>query len=265
MHKQIIETRVVVLRSELNKISSNRGKLELLKNYYKGKTAIIVGTGPNYKNYVDMVKNNFNENCVLICLKQTIEDFDMICDFHIYNPDNYKKYNYNTIKPIVMFMNFPTRKIPRGTYKDADIQFFITPIKGSKHIKKFMPFCFDQSNNFFEYNDDNLGEGENMVPHGKHVIFEMAFPLAVNLGCKNIITVGWVGGFGQYGTIVNNGTNWNLPMYKHLRDEEDFYNKKCGELPAYLQNNYNMNIFSLCENKRNIDVISEKQFMQIIN
>ena len=58
--KNIIIDRTIKLRQTLDKIKSNRQKLDYLNNYAKNKTAIIVGTGPEYKNSIQEVKKKFN-------------------------------------------------------------------------------------------------------------------------------------------------------------------------------------------------------------
>jgi hypothetical protein len=264
-YKDIIIKRTNILREKLSK-KSNRERVDFLKNYYLGKTAIIVGTGPDYKNQIDIIKNNFNENCILICIKQSIKDFDMICDFHIYNHDHFELYKYGNFKPIILFMNYSKPDINnyRTVYENSDINFFLHNLNNCEHKNKNILHELKNDNDLFLWNDKNLGLKENMVSNGTHIIFEIAFPLAISIGCKNIITNGWVGG-SNHGTVIKNELSWDLQKYKYLVDENNKEIELSGLLGNYLYNNYNVHIFSLGKTLYKIEQIIESDFINIIN
>lgn len=266
MWQDIIRKRTNELRAKLENISGNRDKVNFLKNYYFGKTAIIVGTGPDYKNQIDVIKNNINDNCILICIKQSARDFDMLCDFHIYNWDHYEKYDYIDTKPIVMFMNYskPNDNNYRSVPNFSDINFFLFNLNNVVHESKIILESLESNENLFEYCDKNLGPGENMVPHGRHIIFEIAFPLAVSLGCSNIVTNGWVGG-SSHGTKLLNPLSWDTEKYKHLYVYQQIEYDKSTHLSKYLYDNYKVHIFSLGNTNYKIDTITSAEFHNIIN
>ena len=82
-----------IIISRSNMLESKLTETVDLTNYYFNKTAIIVGKSQNS----DIIKENLNDRTILICIGDIIENFDMVCDFHIC--DNF--YNYQS-KPYVI-------------------------------------------------------------------------------------------------------------------------------------------------------------------
>lgn len=252
--------------NNLNIISSNREKLDYLQNYYKNKTAIIVGTGPEYKNQIDSIKTILDENVILICMKQSIKDFDMICDFHVYNGDHFENYKYTkNCKPIVLYLNYsrPNTKNWRRTLPIADINLFKRSFHGTNHIRKniITELNNNQETNLFGWNDDNLGVGENVCVHAYHVMFEQGLPLAVNLGCNRIITNGWVGGF-SHGTklirenVINDS---DISLESFERVQIDKY------LTTYLKDNYHIKLFTLGYSLYTVPNLTICEFIRFFN
>jgi hypothetical protein len=266
--KEIIIKRTCILRKKLENINSNRQKLEFLKNYYLNKTAIIVGTGPEYKDNIEIIKNNINENTILICLKQSIKDFDMICDFHVYNGDHYENYAYGDFKPIVFYMNYSKPNIDniRTVHQKADLNFFLFNLNGVIHNKTSIISEIQKNENreLLYWNDNNLGINENVVPHAQHIIFEIGFPLAINIGCKNIITNGWVGG-SNHGCDIKNEVSWDNPKYNYLYTEQEKEYEYSKKLSKYLYDLYNVHIYALKTTNYQITTINYDDFINIVN
>ena len=266
-YKKIIQNRLKILRENLNNINSNRQKLDFLKNYYKNKTIFICATGPCYKENIVHIKKNFTEDCILICIKQTIKDFDMICDFHVCNNEHKESYKYiEDFKPIILFMNYvkPDKNNIRPFNKLADINFFLKNLNGIDHERKYILPNLENDSDLLSFNDKNLGEGENMSPNKHHVIFEMCFPLSIHLGCKNIITIGWVGG-SEHGTPVPNELNWNSKRLKFLYERQEL-EWECSKLfENYLKNNYNVKLYALGYTKYFIPTINENDLKSILD
>ena len=265
-YKDIIINRTIELRNKLNEIKSNRGKLDFLKNYYFNKTAIVIGTGPGYKDHLDVIKNNINENTILICIKQSIKDFDMICDFHAMNLDHYEDYNYDeSFKPIVLFTNYslPDENNYRESHPSGDINYFIHNLKGIDKKLKIFWDCVLENEECLIPNDENLGPDENMSINTGHIMFETVIPLIIQLGIKNIILNGYVGG-SSHGTIINNELKWE-DNYAFLNDlQNDEYNRS-KYLPKYLFDHYGIHIFSICKTNYHIEQITQQEFINIIN
>lgn len=265
MWKNIIKNRTLKLRNELIKIKSNRGRLEYIKNFYSGKTAIIVGTGDKFTEKVDFIKENFTSDCILICIKQSLKSFEMTADFHLLNHDHMEEYKYSNVKPIVLFMNYskPNKNGIRNTKSISDINFFLNNMPNCNHsIVNILSNL--NKDNLFELNDKNMGPGENMRPHGTHIIFEMAFPLSVTIGCKNIITLGWVGG-PSHGVLVKNELDWNKERYKFLFNNQIKEYEHSKKLSLYFYENYNIHLFSFGHTNYQLNKIEENDFKNLIN
>ena len=266
-YQDIIKKRSSFLREKISNIKSNREKLDFLKNYYKNKTVFVCATGPRYKDNIDHIKNNFTENCLLICIKQTIKDFNMICDFHVYNNEHKENWEYNDdFKPIICFLNYgkPNENNVRPFNKFADLNFFLENLNGIKHVRKYVLLNLENDSDLLSFNDKNLGEGENMCPNKHHVIFEMCFPLSIHLGCKNIITIGWVGGQ-EHGTSVPNELNWDTERLKFLHERQELEWKASKLFGNYLKNNYNINLYALGYTKYFIPTIKENDLKSILS
>ena len=228
--KNIIIDRTIKLRQTLDKIKSNRQKLDYLNNYAKNKTAIIVGTGPEYKNYIQEVKKKFNQNCILICFKQSIKDFDMICDFHIINTAHFEMYNYKNIQPIIIYIKrfryFPRCIFPKLKKYDiySDIYFYNS--NSIFHIYReriYIPEYLNTSEKVLDLDDNNIGSHENMTIQDGHIMYEIGLPLSIHIACKTIITLGWVGGM-DHGTNITNQRNWENNKYKYniLQQQQNY-------------------------------------------
>jgi hypothetical protein len=87
-----IDSRRTLLRGKIENISSNRERFEYLNNYYLGKTAIVIATGPGFKDYTNFIKENTNENTIIICIKQSLKALDYSADFHLLNRVHLEEY-----------------------------------------------------------------------------------------------------------------------------------------------------------------------------
>lgn len=263
----IIKNRIVKLRNELNEIPSNRKKINYLRNYYSNKTAIIVATGPGFADHINLIKDSINENTILICIKQSINHFDMIADFHILNQDHIEQYNYNTnYKPIVLFINYskPRKHNFRSINATSDINFFLWNLNGVSHKRKNGWDLLNTDIDFLTFNDDNLGEGENMVINMGHIMMELTLPLAVSIGVKNIILNGFVGG-GTHGTLIKNELSWNTKEYKFLYAQQETFYEMSKYLEKYLFGKFGIHICSICKTNYHIRQIDADQYINIIN
>jgi hypothetical protein len=257
---ELIKKRTNILRSELDKIESNRAKLDYLKNYYLNKTAIIIATGPNFIDYTDLIKNNINENTIIICIKQSLYSFDNISDFHLLNYDNLDTYNYIDFKPITLFTNYNKE---RTVHPYGDINFFIHPPKDIIKENNDIFNGIDNNKDYFSFNDNNLGIGESMTSNFGHIMFELAIPLCIQLGIKNIILNGWVGGY-NHGIHINNELKW-VGKYDYLQEQLNNHVIISEKIPQFLYTNFNIHIYSICPTMYKIDQIFEKEYLLIIN
>lgn len=260
-YKKIIIKRTKILRQKLNKIEGNRAKLDYLKDYYKSKKIVIVATGPNYKDHINVIKQSIDDDTILVCIKQSIKDFDMICDFHLVNDDHYCRYVYNDHLPIVLFNYYINgRTIRDKNICHADIHFFTKNLPDVVKPRLDCLSSIPEGIDTLTFNDTNLGAGENMVINKLHIMFELGFPLAIQLGGSVVVTNGFVGGVDgnyEYGTRVNNSTTgrWetrlpdSIELSKHLSE--------------FLYDRFGIRLYSISDTFYHIEKISHEEYKKL--
>ncbi len=161
-------------------------RVKYLKDKYKGETAYILASGPSFKEIPQEILQEKLKDKLVISIKQTFNDVPNLVDYHLLNFCNLTKYEYpnpNTIvgwtvwdnnQPNIIAQNFPVDFI-LGTYKLND---------GSPNIENSVAFNLDQ----IDLLDMNT---ELSRPWGPGTMYEIAIPLALYLGCTEIITIGW--------------------------------------------------------------------------
>jgi hypothetical protein len=253
----IVLKRTEILRKALEKIQSNRARLDHLKDYYSGKTAIVIATGPGFQDYVDLIKENTNENTIIICIKQSLKCFDYVADFHILNRDHLEKYDYINPKPITLILNYPKR-IPHSY---GDINFYIQNRPGFSHKRLDNWNEIDNNRDSLSLNDKNIGSNENMVFNGGHIMMEIVLPLCIHLGIKNIITNGWVGG-SEHGIDIKNEQKW--AKFPYLYEEQKTLIRISEKLPKFMLDHFNTNIYTICDSQYKIEKIDKQKYIDII-
>lgn len=230
-----INNRINLLRDKLNAIKSNRDKLESLRDYHKGKSAIIVATGPGFQDYIEQIKESINDDVILICIKQSLKCFDYVSDFHIINRDHLCTYDYGEIKPITLMTYYPGRH----KHKYGDIHFFCDGIdkKRGDQWKNI-----DNNIDTINFNDEHLGTGENMTINFGHIMMETAIPLCTHLGISNVYLDGWIGGE-KHGIKIKNETKHTNALIK----EQKYHFEVSSKLSDFFKEHHNMNIYTICE------------------
>ena len=171
-----------------NKLSD---KLDLLKDKHKGETLYILNCGPSLNEYeVDYLKEKLKDKTVF-AIKQAYNFFPKITDYHFFNCSNlpvekgYNKlvqhYAYEEHRPIVIASSNYDQGTRWSQLQKTDI-FFKIPIRTQINnefitvTKKFEDFLIDK----------NLTR-----PCGPGIMYETVFYMAVHLGFKEIVCIGW--------------------------------------------------------------------------
>jgi hypothetical protein len=249
----IIKNRVAIMRNTIDKVSGNRNKLEALRNYHNGKSAIIVATGPGFQDYIGQIKESICDDVILICIKQSLNCFDDIADFHILNRDHLCAYEYGETKPITLMTYYPGR----SKHKYGDIHFFCDNIdKTNKRVDQWKNI----NNNIdtINFNDEHLGIGENMVVNSGHIMMESVIPLCTHLGITNVYINGWIGGF-AHGIEIKNEIKRN----KKLENEQKYHFEVSSKLSDFFKEHHDMNIYTICESHYQIPHASLDEINQI--
>jgi len=166
-------------------------KLEYLKDIHKGETLYILNCGPSLNEYkVDYLKD-FLKDKPVFAIKQAYNYFPEVTDYHFFNcsnlpleEDNKKiiqHYSYKDHRPVtIASSNYDLGK--RWSYMQKNDVFFKIPIRTEINnefvtvTKKFEDFLID----------NNLTR-----PCGPGIMYETVFYMAVHLGFKEIICIGW--------------------------------------------------------------------------
>ena len=166
-------------------------KLSYLKDAHKDETLYILNCGPSLNEYdFDYLKEFLNDKTVF-SIKQAYNFFPEITDYHFYNcsnlpvEKNYKRlkqhYAYETHRPVVVASSNYDLGMRWSPIQKNDI-FFKIPIRTEINnefvtvTKKFEDYLIDK----------NLTR-----PCGPGIMYETVFYMAVHLGFKEIVCIGW--------------------------------------------------------------------------
>ena len=198
------------LKNHIQKLDSIQERLEFLKDKYKDETAYIVTCGPSLK------KHDINElrkklkNKLVISIKQAYNVVKNETDFHILNTWNLSEYNWldNSIVYWSLAKSYANEQLQRILDMKAPIDLFI-PVINPPYInynQTVQATC--------NFDDFYMMETHTEVKLGIGMMYEMAIPLSLLLGCKKMVMIGW-----DLGDPKTSTTNWN-----------HFYNTKIGKV-----------------------------------
>ena len=163
-------------------------KVRLLKDKYAGERCFIVGAGPSLKNYdVDDLKDKLKDE-LIITLKQSYELLEEIVDYQILNFSNWRTYNYKNNNPIIVWELFERNHIDIILQKNIKYDILL-PTEGNWNEDEMEKFKNSQCGSL-SFDDWTLDKTV-FRQFGPSLIFEMAIPLALYMGVKEIITLGW--------------------------------------------------------------------------
>lgn len=160
-------------------------RLRLLHNEYEGATCYIISCGSSVNSYdVELIKRLAGHNLVL-CVKQAYNRFWDITDFHLFNFCNLINYDYsNNLNVITGYMAQDDKVVGNYDLNFALLkEYQINKIRSKNN--KFPPLS--KRMNFEHYTMDKVVNR----PEGPGIMYELGIYMAVHLGAKEIITIGW--------------------------------------------------------------------------
>ncbi len=175
------------LKSDFHQKDSIEERLHLLKDKYKDETAYIVTCGPSLsKHDVNLLKLKLKDKLV-ISIKQAYNLLKEETDFHILNTYNLSEYKWDP-KSIVYWSlskSYADEQLQRIVSMGAPIDLYIPVINP--------PFINRQQTTQATCNFDDfyMMETHTEVKFGVGMMYEMGIPLALLLGCKKIVAIGW--------------------------------------------------------------------------
>ena len=171
------------LKQKMQNFDESHQRLEILKDKYEGETAYIVTGGPSLNNHnVDELKSFLSDKLV-IGIKQTYDLFYEEMDYQLLNAVNIKTYDYKTDDTIVAWTVYQQDQPYYIIENDVPCD-FMTPIyRNHGSIHNTIAATGDWSEIGFDVSFER--------PWGPGLMYELAIPLSMYLGCKKIVTIGW--------------------------------------------------------------------------
>tara|TARA_R110000744_G_scaffold10856_3_gene33472 strand:- start:3622 stop:4422 length:801 start_codon:yes stop_codon:yes gene_type:complete len=190
-----MKTYTATLKKEIVKLDSCEERIDYLKDKYKGKTAVILLPGPSINDYNhDDLRDIFSnrEDLVIMPNKKTYDVSLETSDFHIMNPWNIDRKNpikYIKEENTIPFWNVTAAmqeehlQMVSNNNHPCDIWI---PVMTAPFIKK--EECIHNTCNFEQF--WMLGD-EYKTIWGTSILYSTTIPLALHLGCKDFIIMGW--------------------------------------------------------------------------
>jgi len=201
-------------------------RIQALKDAYKGETAYLVTCGPSLLSHDRDALIEKLEGKLVIACKQSYEYIKEVVDFHLLSVYNYQPYEYfseNTIRHwqlTAMNIEGELERIKQwGQRIDLAIPVYSTP-----WVTKDQTTAYTRN-----FNNWKLYSGGKVV-WGPGIMYESGFPLALHLGCTDIVTVGWdIGDLTKYPSknLMSVDENW---IEQHAKD---LYKVDVGGGPEY--------------------------------
>ena len=195
-------------------------RLREMENFYKDETAYIVTCGPSLN---DIPKEELKEKLkdkLVIANKQAYNNLGKIVDFHILNIINYQPYTYESDETINIWEVFEQFH-PEIILKNNLPCHLMLPVVGNHSPN---PQRMDESQaGRLSFDDWTLDKTINRQ-FGPGMMYEIIFHLAVYLGVKKIVVIGW--DIGDLSPYSGNDPN-EVIFHDHFYSKED---DKYGEI-----------------------------------
>jgi hypothetical protein len=164
-------------------------RLNVLKDAYKGETCYIVSAGPSLKNFqVDFLREKLQDELV-ITIKQALNTLKGIADFHVLNFTNFEPYDYSdsqdTIAVWEVFEQYHPQMILENNFKCE----LMLPCVGN-HESDLVKRIDNSQAGLESFDQWTLDKTINRM-YGPGIMYEIVIHLALHLGVKEIITIGW--------------------------------------------------------------------------
>lgn len=190
---------------------------------------IITTCGESLINYKEKIFNEYaynKRNTTIICIKQSYDIFKNICDIHLINTANQRRYNY--LKNKKPFIIMGSSDFENKIYMEYDFKYYI---KYEKDKYKSLSKTLSRDNEFkyFPLEKNFFKKKKSYRKWGPGIMYEIALPLAITLAKKKILIYGW-----DISDINNQNSHYDdkiislstniLPGYRTSRHYHNIYN-----------------------------------------
>lgn len=183
--------------TNIRKIQDNQERINFLKDKWKDERVFIVAPGPSLlrHNRESLLRRLEGKN--VIVLKQAYDYVKEVADIHLMSVYNYQPYEYHLPETLVHWqltaMNYQN-EIHRITNEWKHRTDVMIPVYSTPWISKQQSTSFTREfRNWEAYKDGK-------AIWGPGIIYESGFPLALHMGARKIVTIGWdIGDLSKYG------------------------------------------------------------------
>jgi len=216
-----MKNRTFELRKEMLQHEDIMDRMNVIKNKYEGETAYIVAGGPSLNNYThDYLRDKLSDKLVMT-IKQSYNIFEELCDFHLLNFCNFCEYdfkdNHKTISAWVYFEQFHPQMIFDNNLRcDVMLPVFRNQAPGTAEERM-------QNTMALKGDWENLDINNSIPrPWGPGTMYELAIPMALWLGVKKIVTVGWdIGDLNSFENGTEDNTQRVFQDHFYGKEDED--------------------------------------------
>jgi len=185
-----MNSKTKLLKKEVVKLKSIEERLGLLKGKYAGKKAVILAPGPSINDY-DLSVLDDRDDLVILSIKQAQDKIKGQSDFHIvntYNFDKYNGYDYGNLDCIIFYglsQSYVEAQMEKLAIKPHPVDIWV-PVVNPPTIN--YSDCIHKS---ADYDKLLMLSSEPQTWWGTSIMYEQAIPMALLIGCKEIVTIGW--------------------------------------------------------------------------
>tara|TARA_R110002096_G_scaffold150352_1_gene312239 strand:- start:1153 stop:1911 length:759 start_codon:yes stop_codon:yes gene_type:complete len=175
------------LKQDIQSLESIEERLHHLKDKYKGETVYILTCGPSLGKHDVQKLNEKLKDKLVFGIKQSYNVVNDVADFHLVSTYNLSPYKWNPDS--IVFWQFSKSYLDGQLKKAIDLQapidLFI-PVINPPYIDRTQTTqATENFDNFY------MLETHTESMWGCGMMYETAIPLALLLGCKKIVTIGW--------------------------------------------------------------------------
>jgi hypothetical protein len=224
-----------------NNNNSIKEKLNILENLCNGLDGLIISCGPSSKNIDFDFLKEFQNNIIIVSIKQIIKlliDNNIHSDFNIFSSwVSNDEFNINNCKN-----KYDKLGVSLCALKpDINKYLFDINLKNSNiyHNMTFKLINDTKNINIIKFNDKKI-RNNYLYFNCANIMLEIAIPLLIHLGIKNIFTYGWDGPINNQYTYFNNDINntfnnncmseyTNMTSIKQMLNNNNINVYKCSE------------------------------------
>lgn len=216
------------LRKLISKTQDSYERIKLLKDYFKGETIYLITPGPSLVTHDrEKLLEKLRGKVVLAC-KQSYDYVKEVATFHLMSCYSYQPYEYYSENTLVHWqltaMNMPNEihRITNEWKAPADI---LIPCYSTPWVDMYNTTAY--SRRFSQFETYSTGK----IIWGPGIMFESGFPLAMHLGAKEIVTIGWdIGDLSKFETNPRHKLGDELWVKEHAHS---LYKTHAGAGPDY--------------------------------